>query len=335
MKSYLENRKQFTLINGKKSNIDDIRYGVPQGSILGPLLFLLFVNDISKAFNRCEGKLFADDTALLLFNRDIHVLVNNAEQALSSVDKWFKLNKLSISAGKSTFLLFHSIKKDGQAMIDRLKLGEEYIPRSKHVKYIGLQIDECLTWDHHIKELCASLCKYFSIFYNIRNCINPSLARIIYYTCIHSRIKYGIEVYGSAKQNRIQKIQVMQNKLMKLLLKRDYTYSTNQLHKDLNILKVSDVHRHATLQFVYKCVSGKIIPNFRKYFIDRTNIHDHDTRHIRHIYKPIPNIDAGETTTHYIGATLWNDLTEYIKSAKSIHVFKKRVFNSLINVYNE
>ena len=70
---------------------------------------------------------------------------------------------------------------------------------------------------------------------------------------------------------------------MKLLLKKEYTYNTDTLHKDLNILKVDDIHRHATLQFVYNCLSGKIITNFDNYFKDRTNVHNHNTRNIKHI----------------------------------------------------
>ena len=132
---------------------------------------------MSNAMTRCTGKLFADDTSLLLHNSDINTLVIEAEQTLSEIYSWFKLNKLSLSISKSSFVLFHGRRKERHRNITTLKVDNESIPRTNHVKYIGLYLDEELNWAHHIKELCASLTKYFSIFYNIRKNINK--------TCTH------------------------------------------------------------------------------------------------------------------------------------------------------
>ena len=335
LKSYLENRKQYTRVNNKDSNQADISFGVPQGSVLGPLLFILYVNDMKNAMTLCDGKLFADDTSLLLHNKDINILVNNAEQTLREIYLWFKLNKLSLSIAKSSFVLFHGKGKDKQNNLTNLKVENESIPRSKHVKYIGLILDEQLNWSQHIKELCASLTRYFSIFYNIRKHINKSLARTIYYTCIHSRIKYGIEIYGTANKTHIKKLQVMQNKLMKLLLNKEPTYSTDKLHKELRILKVSDIHRKFTLQFIYKCLSGDIITNFVNYFTRRENMHIHDTSYRHKIQKPKIKTEMGRSTTQFTAAKLWNLLPEDIKRCSRDYRFKQRNFTSMLSKYND
>ena len=119
IKSYLSNRKQFTLVNGKKSRLKENNFGVPQGSILGPLFFLIFINDISFSMRSCKGKLFADDTCLLLHHKTIHTLVQNAEHSLTEISKWFKLNKLSLSLTKSNFILFHNTKRDPCAWLKK------------------------------------------------------------------------------------------------------------------------------------------------------------------------------------------------------------------------
>ena len=111
LKSYLENRKQYTNVNNKESNQLYICFGVPQGSVLGPWLFILYVKDMSNSMTHCDGKLFADDTSLLLYNRDIKKLVNDAEQNLREIYLWFKLNKLSLS-----HLLYYFIKEQKQTL---------------------------------------------------------------------------------------------------------------------------------------------------------------------------------------------------------------------------
>ena len=112
LKGYLVNRKQYTRVNNQDSIKSDIYFGVPQGSVLGPLLFILYVNDMSNAMTQCDGKLFADDTSLLLHNADINTLVTEAELTLSEMYSWFKLNKMLLSISKSSFVLFHGRKKD-------------------------------------------------------------------------------------------------------------------------------------------------------------------------------------------------------------------------------
>lgn len=281
LKSYLSNRSQYTEVNGSKSKIQEIKYGVPQGSVLGPLLFLLFVNDFGNAVNN-KGRLFADDTSLLIHHKNIYILVNQAQGMLCKSKTWFALNKMSLNydIGKSHFILFHGTRKDSQPQITHLIAGNVILPRQDVTKYVGLNIDEKLTWEHHIKEVCKSLVKYFGIFYNIRNFIDTKLARIIYYACIYSKIKYGIEIYGTACKTKLETLQVMQNKLMKVLTNKDYMYSTNALHKDLKIMKIEDIYKHTTCQFVYNCINKNLPDKFHNYFIYRGTLHGHNTKSV-------------------------------------------------------
>ena len=336
IKSYLSNRKQFTLVNGKKSRLKENNFGVPQGSILGPLFFLIFINDISFSMRSCKGKLFADDTCLLLHHKTIHTLVQNAEHSLTEISKWFKLNKLSLSLTKSNFILFHNTKRDPCAWLKKLQSGNEELPRVKVVKYIGLHVDEKLTWKNHIDEVYNSLTKYFSIFYNIRSFVDRRLARVIYHTCIQSKIKYGIEVYGSANETFLNKLQVIQNKLMKLLTKKERRYSTNLLHTELDILKVQDIHKHSVLQFVHKCKANKTISNFENYFTTRGEQHNRDLRNNNDLDQNRFAREHGRTTVQRIGSVYWNQLSDTLKVLDaSQSVFKNSIFKYFVNKYTD
>ena len=213
--------------------------------------------------------------------------------------------------------------------INSLTFGENTIPRVKHVKYIGLILDEQLSWAAHIDEICKSLTKYFSVFYNLRRFISLKLARIIYYSCIYPRIKYGIEVYGATNTTKLKKIQTLQNKLMKILTNKNYLHGTNELHSELNILKVTDIYKLATLNFVYTSIQGDTIPKFRNYFTLREDTHEHGTRQRDHITTRKFNTENGRSTTQNMGAMLWNSLGVNERGSKSKNIFKKAIAKQL------
>ena len=115
------------------------------------------------------------------------------------------------------------------------------------------------------------------MFYTIRDSVNR-IFRIIYCACIHSRVKYGIEVYGTDSNTKIRKLQTLQNKLLKVLTKSNYRHSTDKLHKDLDILKVKDLYKSSLHHFVYNCVKGSPINPFKNYFAHRSDQHDYNLR---------------------------------------------------------
>ena len=215
LRSYLSGRTQFTSLQSCTSDMRTISYGVPQGSILGPLLFLHYINDIQYVSREIDLTLFADDTVIFSHHRDSNILIHQSKLTMKQIMTWFETNNLSLSIGKSNFILFHGRHKNPQNQIIAIDIGYESILRTYSAKYIGLTLDENLSWDAHIDDVCNNLIKYFSIFYNIRNVVTSHVVRAIYFTCIHSRIKYGIETYGSASEYKISKLQILQNKLLK------------------------------------------------------------------------------------------------------------------------
>ena len=174
------------------------------------------------------------------------------------------------------------------------------IKRVKFVQYLGLMIDENLYWQMHAEYVYNSLVKYFGIFNRVKTIISKKIARQLYFAFIHSRIKYGIEVFGDCANEYLQKLQVIQNKLLKLLLNFDRRMSTNELHQQLSLLKVVDIHTVNVLPFVNECRSGRCPTLFSSYYHVREagyELRHNDRLHVvnPHLYKKKLQIDYHET----------------------------------------
>ena len=278
LKNYLTNRKQFVKLGKHKSELRDITCGVPQGSVLGPLLFILYVNDLSKACPTGNTRIFADDTNVFFKCKDTNEITRIGSQIMTQLYQWFKSNKLTLNAEKSNFIIFRSKQNRIKNIPDQLSFDNLTINRSNYVQYLGVILDEHLTWNEHINELCNKLKRLFKTFYCLRRFIDKEQVKTIYYALVYSRIKYGITVYGSANKNKLSKIQTLQNKLLKVLLAKRYRYSTNALHNELNILKISDIAKVNSLTFVHNYFHGKLPKIFHNYFTVFREVHKINTR---------------------------------------------------------
>ena len=173
-KSYLENRKQYVQIDNCKSNTRPITCGVPQGSVLGPLLFLLFINDLPMCCPEGKTRLFADDTTIFYHSNNINDIISKGKIIMTQLTTWFKSNKLTLNADKSSFTIFRSSKKSIPNLPDKIKFMNHEINRTSHIKFLGIILDEFLTWNLHINEICNKLKRCFHIFI----ILDTSLAKI-------------------------------------------------------------------------------------------------------------------------------------------------------------
>ena len=150
--SYLRNRKQFIFYNDKNSSMLDITCGVPQGSILGPLLFLLYINDLQKASSIVKPIMFADDTNIFFSDKHITSLFSTMNNELKNIQKWFNSNKLSLNASKTKYIFFHSQAHSGDIplKLPKLEINTTTIVRESVIKFLGVLLDENLSWKTHI-----------------------------------------------------------------------------------------------------------------------------------------------------------------------------------------
>ena len=330
-RSYLTNRLQYTVANDSASSTGKIECGVPQGSVLGPLFFALYINDIHHSVGTEYVKLFADDTALFMSHPDLTALIANIKSKFEDLFKWCISNKLTINAEKTNFVLFHAINKPMPQQLNEIETEFMTIMRVKSFKYLGLTLDETLNWNEHVNELCKSLIKYFVIFNHIKYKITPVVVRQLYYAFIYSRIKYGIELYGSSSASNMNKVQVIQNKLLKMVLKLDRLMPTNDLHKNIKILKIDDIHKCNTLGLVNEMVSDRCPAIFRNYFEIKENSYDLRTRDQLTI--PLTRLNLGQHAVRVKGASLWNKIDKSLLNYRFKKTLKQHLTKFCLNKY--
>ena len=151
-KSYLNNRKQYVYINGETSQLKDISCGVPQGSVLGPLLFLIYINDLLNIFKVLRFFLFADDTNIYYEAESPEKLEHVMNKELRELDKWLVVNRLSLNIDKTKFIVFHPYNKPLKHIIT-LKFHKKAILEKNYIKYLGVMIDSTLSWHIRIKNI--------------------------------------------------------------------------------------------------------------------------------------------------------------------------------------
>ena len=331
-KSYLSNRKQFVKIGNSEFSHQPINCGVPQGSVLGPLLFLIYVNDIANYSPLGNIRLFADDTNVFVEHENLEQLYENAELLLKYLYQWFKDNKLTVNTKKSSFTIFTTSHiRNNTIFPDSIIVNNERILISNSTKYLGVTIDQDLSWKEHIQDLCNTLKGMFSVFYNIRSYLTIEHIKTIYYALIYSRIKYGLAVYGSANKIIINKVQVLQNQLLKVLTEKPYRYSTDKLHNELKLLKVEDLYKQEILTFVHNFQNNKLPPVFNSYFTSFSNIHNINTRY-RNTNFIVPRVSSnlGSTSISFEGAIFWNNLDTITKEIKSVKLFRKSIKDTVL-----
>ena len=190
-KQYLEYKGNFN--KQKTTNLLQIKCWVPQGSILGPLLFLIFINDLSLVSTFLSPIMSADDTNLFYSHNNIKILFKNTNDELEKISQWFKANKISLNEGKTKFTLFHKPRdKDNLPLqLPNLKINNNEIKRSSSIKLLGVLVDENLTWIDHITLVENTLSRNLGLLHKAKIYLNIKSMVSLYYSFIHSYLNYG------------------------------------------------------------------------------------------------------------------------------------------------
>ena len=194
--SYLSDRTQYVSNNGTNSDCMNVTYGVPQGSVLGPLLFLIFINDLPNVSRKLKFYLFADDTNIYYDTETLDKLVKTVNIELKFVKRWLDANKLSLNIDKTNYVIFHSTSSSIPPDTV-IKIGKRHITSVKYVKFLGLLLDENLSWMYHLGELSKKLARTCGILFRIRNLPTSESLICIYNALFMSFLQYDITVWGT------------------------------------------------------------------------------------------------------------------------------------------
>ena len=222
-RSYLSNRKQFVFVSDANSVTREIDHGVPQGSVLGPLLFIVYINDLPNVIKNSLTSLFADDTCLLSSAPDIHSLEVKVNEDLQSLSAWLKANKIAINTSKTEVLLFRS-KRKKVLRNPHFTMDGQTLSLSPKVRYLGVILDEHLSWSFQTEFLASKLRKANGILTKLRHYIPLEVLISIYYSLFHSHISYGAVVWGqNIKSN--SRLCILQKKAVRII-----TFSRHDSH---------------------------------------------------------------------------------------------------------
>lgn len=320
--SYLENRNQIVKLNDVYSNKYNVDKGVPQGSILGPLLFLIFANDLAYFLKNTPGiyiVTYADDTNLLLTERAIEPLRILTEKTYQNIITWAEKNCLYLNKSKTTYLPF-SIKKTTTDFENGFARNDNAdVVLSTSTKILGVHFDRNLQWDCHIDVLTKKLT---SSCYGLRfltNHCSRDILLTLYYANFHSHMRYGIINWGNS--THIHRVFVLQKYAVRIIAKLNYRDSCRDAFKQLRILSVASTYIFEVCSFIYNNKSLFSVYNLK---------HEYHTRH-----KDILQPNSHRTTMYqknffYNGCKLYNALSNDITSSGNIHIFKKRLKEYLV-----
>ena len=203
--SYLHNRRQYVKIDSTKSSYENITCGIPQGSTLGPLLFLLYVNDLPNCVDKLSVRSFADDTNLFYSSDNLKQLESVMNRELKQIYNYCALNKLSINTAKTNYMLVSSSRCHP-------KINITGIEQKDYIKYLGVYIDKHLNWQPQIQHVNNKLAKNLGILSKLRYYIDLNILKQIYYALIYPYLSYGILAWGCASKTVIDCLRFKQNK---------------------------------------------------------------------------------------------------------------------------
>lgn len=288
IESYLQDRLQMVEVNGTKSDFKRVIAGVPQGSVLGPFLFLVFVNDFHCNIPNCLSVLYADDTTLLNSQLNLSDAKNQIQQSMSIANLWFQANKLSVNKSKTENMYF------------TLKNTEEQLPSS--VKLLGITLDAKLTWEAHVVNVCKRLSRVVYLLRKLRDCVSAEVLVTTYYGLFHSILTYGIRLWGNSSQSLSAFI--WQKKAIRTIASLTERESCKNSFIKFEILTLPSIYILSNLLFVKNNI-GK--------FKSLRDTHHHDTRHKDELLTPQLRLNKTINSHCYQQIKMFNKLPQAIR----------------------
>ena len=324
-KSYLKNRSQYVDYNGTQSTLLKIRTGVPQGSILGPLLFLIYINDIINASKYLHLILFADDTNVFFHHKDLNALQDITNSELNKLSNWFRANRLSLNVKKTNYIIFSPKCKQSPLLNSfTIQIDGRAIERVTHARFLGVYIDEKLKWDKHVQQILTKISKNTGILIKLGHLLSTPVLLQLYNTLILPYLNYCNIVWGSAPEIVLNKLHVLQKKAMRIVDKTSFRAHSDPIFKKHRVLNIKNIRRFQILIFMFKFIHGFLPDTFLNYFKKTANVHSYNTRYAASLSFAIcfAKTNRRKNTVKIIGPYLWNNLPDLIKQKLSFYGFK-------------
>jgi retron-type reverse transcriptase len=216
-RSYLNDRFQFVTYNSHKSPLLNISTGVPQGSILGPLLFILYINDLFYVCKHSSTTLFADDCNIVASHKNFDQLIEFVNHDLCNISTWFMANKLSLNIKKSNYMFFKNRFSNRTYDDIHITINDNNISRVSSTKFLGIILDECLTWNNHSIQIANLVSKYSGILYRLKQFLNCDVLFSLYQTLVIPHIMYCNLIWADRNNCTLDNIHRKQKRIIRFV----------------------------------------------------------------------------------------------------------------------
>lgn len=320
LRSYLSNRMQFVNSNGINGDSAIIDTGVPQGSVLGPLLFIIFINDLSRVQLFGKVRLFADDTVITYSHKDAVHITQMMQADLQTLNEYFTSNLLFLNLSKTVFMIFHSPQRTVPEL-PAVAINTTEIKKVSSFKYLGLVLDETLNWKPHIDQLKKKIAPACGVLRKISSFVPFRWLKSLYASLIHSRLQYLVINWGTANKVNLRELQTLQNRCIRTILRKPALYPRRSLYNDVNhsFLTIRALHMFQIYVHMYNIMHNPTTHhNFNPVRVEHARI----TRQTGDLRTTLPHTEFGKRCLSYSGCYQYNKLPDFIKQSPSQITFK-------------
>ena len=328
--SYVSNRQQQCIVGSSTSQSERVWCGVPQGSILGPLLFLLYINDLPTCLLHTKPHMYADDTILSAASTSTSELENKLNNDLFSVRKWLLANKLSLNVAKTEYMLIGShFRLSNLGKPHSIVIGDKKITRVKHTAYLGVHLDESLKWDEHINQLCSKISRAISGLRQARDFVSTDVLKMIYNALIQPHFDYCDAVWGNLSSGLAARSQRLQNRAARIITAQGYDVRSAHILNELNWDVLATRRDKRLSLLMYDAINHNVPEYISELFPPMSTSNPYKTRLRESSLKiditHIPKTDHYKNSFSYRGATHWNSLPVDMKSSVSKANLKRKL----------
>lgn len=322
-RSYLSNRFQYLSVNNTSSTFAATNLGVPQGSILGPILFLLYINDLPNSSYIANFVLYADDTTVLLKSPCIRLLYEMANSELRKITQWYADNRLALNIKKTLYIVFHQSNANLNEF--SLRIDNTDVQRVDNTKFLGLFVDSKLKWKYQIQQLSLKLVRDIAMLKFAAKCVPRNCLKTLYFTFFHSRLTYGITLWSSAGITELRKLAILQKAAIRIICNASFTAHYLPLARQLNILPLNEYITLSTGLFMYKVFIKSVPQCILNLFTRSTSNTLHHSLRQSELNFAVTRYNTSLMHNFIIcrGVKLWNLLPGQIKSSRNLIMFKK------------
>ena len=318
-RSYLSERRQCVSVGGVTSEYKSINRGVPQGSILGPVLFILYINDMHKACN-LKFVHYADDTTVFISGANLAQLSETLNEELKKIDFWLQANRLSLNVSKSRVMI---TSKHSVPVLPAFKMRDVALKQTSTMKFLGVILDNNLSFRQHCSSVISALSRSLGVMRRIAPYISKKAIISLYYSLIYSKLTYAVVAWGNSSVVASKRILSIQRQFLKLL--NFGTFSIDLFHR-YSVLKFCYIYRYFCVIKLFNILIGS-----HRYFLNKTMLYQIDPQHLTR------SVDAGILTNVYCrtsvsqrnflyqGIKYWNELPLSIRMLSNSKLFKNHV----------